>query len=96
MVDAFVHSQANGSFCRYRKSLYLVPLGLLFIWYSFVFCVLFLLFYVICAPVPEIIVSSSLGITFYLVFFCVLCFVSFVLRHLCSGTCRRSQANADL
>ena len=42
----------SGSFCRYRKALYSVHLGLLFIWRSFVFCLLFLLFYVICAAVP--------------------------------------------
>ena len=41
--------------------------------------------------VPESIVFCSLGISLYLAFFCVLSFVSFVLRHLCSGTCRRSQ-----
>ena len=41
--------------------------------------------------VPEGIVFCSLGITLYLAFFCVLSFVSFVLRHLCSGTCRRSR-----
>ena len=42
--------------------------------------------------VPETIVFCSPGITLYLAFFCVLSFVSFVLRHLCSGTCRRNQS----
>ena len=40
---------------------------------------------------PESSVLCSLGITLCLAFFCVLSFVSFVLRHLCSGTCRWSR-----
>ena len=35
-----------------RKALYFWSLGLVFIWSCFVFCLLFLLFYVICVPVP--------------------------------------------
>ena len=41
-------------FLHYRKAL-----GLLFIWRSFVFCLLFLLFYVICALVPAEGTSTS-------------------------------------
>ena len=46
--------------------------------------------YWVFLQVPESIVFCSLGITLYLAFFCVLSFVSFVLHHLCSGSCRRS------
>ena len=35
----------------------------------------------------------SLGSSLYLKLFCFLSFVSFVLRNLCSGTCRRNQGN---
>ena len=46
--------QELGFFCRYRPVKYCVfgHLGLVFIWSCFIFCLLFLLFYVISAPVP--------------------------------------------